>query len=110
MLPADHALAGRLAGRLFAWSYWCAAVVGVIALALPSVRRGAAKWAAWSLVGLAFLQLAVVVPGIVSHGADWPIPFAALHGAASLVHMGLIASGFWLAWRCLRIRPFVVEP
>ena len=110
MLGSDHALAGRLAGRLFEWSYGCAGGVGLFALALSRVRRDAPRRAAVSLVILAGVQLAVVVPGIVSHGVGWPIPFAALHAAALLVHLGLITCGFWLAWQCLALRPLTHPP
>lgn len=105
MLGSDHALAGRLAGQLFEWSYGCAGGVGLFALALPRLRRAAARRAALSLVILACVQLAVVVPGIVAHGVGWPISFAALHAAALVIHLGLITCGFWLGWQCLALRP-----
>ena len=108
-MPADRALAGRIAGRAFESSYWIEFGAAVVALAVAlCVRSSRARieipLAALMLIA-AVLQLFWIAPAIARHGSGWPWSFASLHGAGRAMHLILSAAALMLAWLLLASRP-----
>ena len=104
-LPADRALAGRIAGRAFTGAYAIAAVAGAIVIAVLMVARVRRMRTDASLavvlLASALLELFWIAPAILRRGSGWPGSFASLHATGGALHVLLSMVALVLAWRLL---------
>ena len=104
-MPADRALAGRIAGRAFTGAYaiaLVAAVIAVLVVWLPHTARSRVdRWMAAALLLGAGVELFWIAPAIVRRGVGWPGSFASLHATGGAVHLLLAVVALILAWRLL---------
>lgn len=99
----DPALAGRLAGNVFAWSYAIVTLVALVA-ALAAWRAASVRVlrTALLLAAAGGIEWLVLTPLILARGAGLGIPFAWLHGAATLLHVVALGLACVLVWRTMR--------
>jgi hypothetical protein len=91
----DRALAGLLAGHLFAIEAYVGVAIAVLALILPA--RAKFVWGYAAAAALALMQwvLRPVMASAHTHGSAWGLSFLAWHGVSALVY-GLACLGLLL--------------
>ena len=104
-MPADRALAGRIAGRAFTGAYAITIVAALFAMTvvwLPrTVRPRVDRWIASGLLAAASTELFWIAPSITRHGVGWPGSFASLHATGGALHVLMAVCALVLAWRLL---------